>query len=228
MALPEEDVAVEQGGAGSLVKAAAGGDTAAWEALVARFNGLVWSIARGYRLSSADAADVFQTVWLRLAEHLGRIDNPDHIGAWLATTARRESLRVARSGTRTVPLDDAAVLDLAQTDEASPEQAVLQAEQARLDAQRARRMWRAFGELSARCQQLLRVLIATPPPTYAEAAVALDLPVGSIGPTRARCLQQLRRRLAGEVSETVLHAHIWEREKRREDGRAGRARRHEA
>jgi RNA polymerase sigma factor (sigma-70 family) len=203
MPLPEEDVAVEHGGAGSLVKAAGGGDAAAWEALVESFSGLVWSIARGYRLSSADAADVFQTVWLRLAEHLGRIENPDHIGAWLATTARRESLRVARGGARTIPMDDAALLDFAQTDEASPEQAVLQAEQARLDAQRARRMWHAFGELSARCQQLLRVLIATPPPTYAEVAAALDLPVGSIGPTRARCLQQLRRRLAGEVSETA-------------------------
>ncbi len=182
-------MAVEHGGAGSLVKSAAGGDPAAWQALVESFSGLIWSIARGYRLGSADAADVVQTVWLRLAEHLGRIENPDHIGAWLATTARRESLRIARGG--------------AQTDEASPEQAVLQAEQARLDAQRARRLWRAFSELSARCQQLLRVLIATPPPTYAEAAAALGVPVGSIGPTRARCLQQLRRRLAGEVSETV-------------------------
>ena len=215
--------AVEQGEAGSLVKAAAGGDNAAWEALVGSFDGLVWSIARGHRLSSADAADVFQTVWLRLAEHLGRIENPDQIGAWLATTARRESLRVARSGARTVPMDDAALLDFVQTNEASPEQAVLQAEQARSDAERASRMWRAFGELSARCQRLLRVLVVTPPPTYAEVAAALDLPVGSIGPTRARCLQQLRRRLAGEVSETASRAPINEGEKRREDGRAGRA-----
>jgi len=203
MASPEEDVAVERGGAGSLVKSAAGGDPAAWQALVDSFSGLIWSIARGYHLGSADAADVFQTVWLRLAEHLGRIENPDQIGAWLATTAKRESLRIARGGARTVPMDHAALIDFAQTDEASPEQAVLQAEQARLDAQRARRLWRAFSELPARCQQLLRVLIATPPPTYAEVAAALDVPVGSIGPTRARCLQQLRRRLAGEVSETV-------------------------
>lgn len=216
-------MAVDHGEAGSLVKAAAGGEASAWEALVESFSGLVWSIARGYRLSSADAADVFQTVWLRLAEHLGRIENPDHIGAWLATTARRESLRVARTGARTVPMDDTALIDLAQTDDASPEQAVLQAEQAGLDAQRARRMWRALGELSARCQQLLRVLIATPPPTYAEVAAALNLPVGSIGPTRARCLEQLRRRLAGEVSEKGSHAHISKGERRLEDGRAGRA-----
>ena len=213
-------MAVQQGGAGSLVKAAAAGDDAAWEALVRSFSGLVWSIARGYRLSSADAADVFQTVWLRLAEHLGRIENPDHIGAWLATTARRESLRVARSGARTVAMDDAGLLEFAQTDEASPEQALLQAEQARFDAERATRMWRAFGELSVRCQELLRVLIATQRPSYAEVAAALDLPVGSIGPTRARCLKQLRRRLAGEVSEAESRAHISQGEKRREDRRA--------
>src|SRR5260370_7473154 len=137
MAVPGEVVAGEQGGGGRLVKSAAGGDPAAWQALVESFSGLIWSIARGYRLGSADAADVVQTVWLRLAEHLGRIENPDHIGAWLATTARRESLRIAPAGARTVPRDHAALLDFAQTDEASPEQAVLQAEQARLDPQRA-------------------------------------------------------------------------------------------
>jgi DNA-directed RNA polymerase specialized sigma24 family protein len=64
------------------------------------------------------------------------------------------------------------------------------------------RLWRAFGALSSRCQKLLRVLIATPPPNYAEVSAALDMPLGSIGPTRARCLRQLRERLADEVSET--------------------------
>ena len=127
-------------------------------------------------------------------------------GAWqtadhrdIATTAKRESLRIARGGAWTVPMDHAGLLDFAQAEEASPEQAVLQAEQARLDAQRARRLWRAFSELSARCQQLLRVLIATPPRTYAEVAAALGMPVGSIGPI-----------------------HINKGEKRREGGRARR------
>src|SRR5262249_47020655 len=83
----------EAGGVGSVVKAAGGGDATAWRALVENFSSLIWSIARGHRLGSADAADVFQTVWLRLAEHLSRIENPDHVGAWLATTAKRESLR---------------------------------------------------------------------------------------------------------------------------------------
>ncbi|HKA98935.1 MAG TPA: sigma-70 family RNA polymerase sigma factor [Streptosporangiaceae bacterium] len=204
---------MQHGGVGSLVKAAAGGDATAWRALVENFSSLIWSIARGHRLGSADAADVFQTVWLRLAEHLSRIENPDHVGAWLATTAKRESLRVARSGARTVPMDDKALADLTPAGEPSPEQVVLRAEQTRLDAQLARRMWGIFGEMSSRCQQLLRVLMATPAPSYAQVAAALDLPLGSIGPTRARCLQQLRIRLVSEVSGTGSPAHKNEREK---------------
>ncbi len=189
--------------AGRLVTAATANDSAAWTALVEGFSGLVWSVARGYRLGHADAADVFQTTWLRLAEHLSRIENPERVGAWLATTARHESLRVIRGASRLVLTADPDVLDPGQVDDETPEQAVLDAEQAQLDDARAARLWRAFGALSSRCQKLLRVLIATPPPNYAEVAAALDMPLGSIGPTRARCLRQLRERLAGEVSETV-------------------------
>jgi RNA polymerase sigma factor (sigma-70 family) len=198
-----ENVPVHPTEAGRLVRAAAANDSAAWTALVEGFSGLVWSVARGFRLGHADAADVFQTTWLRLAEHLSRIENPDRVGAWLATTARHESLRVVRGASRFVLTADPDVLDPGHADEESPEQAVLDAEQAQLDQARAARLWRAFGALSGRCQRLLRVLIATPPPNYAEVAAALDMPLGSIGPTRARCLRQLRERLAGEVSETV-------------------------
>lgn len=192
---------------GGLVRAAASGDSAAWKAIVERFSGLVWAVTRGYRLGSADAADVFQTTWLRLAEHLDRITNPERIGAWLATTARRESLRVARTSARTVPADDATLVGFGLVEHHSPEQAVLDAEQAMLDSQRARQVWRAFRGLSARCQQLLRILMATPPPSYAEVAAALDVPVGSIGPTRIRCLEHLRRMLTGNVSEPLLCTH---------------------
>jgi RNA polymerase sigma factor (sigma-70 family) len=190
-----------------LVRAAAGGDSAAWAAIVEHFSGLVWAITRGYRLRSPDAADVFQTTWLRLAEHLDRIASPERLGAWLATTARRESLRITRTSARTVPAPDATLVGLGQVDDHSPEQAVLDAELAMLDAERARQLWRAFRELSARCQQLLRVLMASPPPSYAEVGAALGMPVGSIGPSRARCLDRLRQMLTGKVSAQLLCTH---------------------
>jgi RNA polymerase sigma factor (sigma-70 family) len=212
---------VEQGEPGRLVKAAAQGDEAAWRELVERFSGLVWAVARGFRLNTADASDVYQTVWLRLAEHLGRIQSPDQVGAWLATTARRESIRVVRGRRRTTPIEDSALADLIPADEISPERTVLQAEQARLEADRAKHMWRAFRDLPARCQQLLRILMASHRPSYAEAAAALDVPVGSIGPTRARCLRQLRR-LMGEVSGSESQARTKKRDQRGDD-RAGRA-----
>jgi RNA polymerase sigma factor (sigma-70 family) len=188
----------------SLVRAAAGGETAAWKAIVEHFSGLVWAVTRGYRLGSADAADVFQTTWLRLAEHLDRIASPERLGAWLATTARRESLRIARTGARTIPADGATLVGFGHVDGHTPEQAVLDAEQAMLDSERARQLWRAFRELSDRCQQLLRVLMASPPPSYAEVGAALGMPVGSIGPSRARCLDRLRQMLTGNVSAQLL------------------------
>lgn len=180
---------------GDLVAAAGSGDDGAWRLLVEHFSGLVWSVARGYGLGSADAADVFQTTWLRLTEHLDRLDHPERVGGWLATTARHEALRVLRAGARMVPMDDRFASHLSDLGAASPERAVLDAEQDMLDADRARLLWHTFGELSARCQRLLRVLMASPPPRYAEVAAALGMPVGSIGPTRARCLAQLREKL---------------------------------
>jgi RNA polymerase sigma factor (sigma-70 family) len=184
---------------GSLVRAAARGDKAAWQALIERFSGMIWSIARSYRLSHADAADVSQITWLRLAENIGKINNPDRVGAWLATAARRESLQIIRSTGRTVPTDDMAVFDDGGGDVNPTEDEVLRAESEQESADQVKLVWRALARLSARCQQLLRVLMASPPPSYAEVAAALDLPVGSIGPTRARCLERLRKEL-GDVS----------------------------
>ena len=174
---------------GDLVTAAARGDDAAWKALVEQFSGLIWSVTRAYRLASADAADVFQVTWLRLAEHIGRLEHPEHVGSWLATTARREALRASRASARVVLTDDDAVFDAQDARGETPEQAVLRSE-------RADQLWRAFRTLPARCQMLLRLLMATPPPSYTEVAAALDRPVGSIGPTRARCLRLLREKLA--------------------------------
>jgi RNA polymerase sigma factor (sigma-70 family) len=181
---------------GLLVRGAAGGDEAAWHGLVARFSSLVWAVARAHRLTNADAADVYQTTWLRLAEHIGRIEHPDRIGAWLATAARRECLQSLRSAAKTAPTDDMDRLDITPAVGNPTEEAVLAAETEREDAARAATMWRAFGELSGRCRELLRILMASPPPSYAEVAAALGLPLGSIGPTRARCLQRLREEMA--------------------------------
>lgn len=172
---------------GELVRSAAEGDRDAWDALVARFSGLVWSIARSHRLNAADAADVSQTAWLRLVENLGRIREPDRVGAWLAATTRNECLRVIRKSGRQVPTD-------LETDHEP-----LPADTAPLDAgllagERNEQLWRAFAAISARCQVLLRTLIADPPLSYEEVSAALGMPVGSIGPTRARCLDHLRRK----------------------------------
>src|SRR5262249_43520186 len=155
--------------------------------LVERFSGLVWAVARAHRLATADAADVFQTTWLRLAEHIRRIDRPDRIGAWLATAARRECLQSLRSAGRTLPIDDMERLDITPAVGNPTEEAVLAAEQEKEDADRAAAVWQALDRVSARCRELLRVLMASPPPSYAEVAAALGLPLGSIGPTRARC-----------------------------------------
>lgn len=171
----------------TLVRAAADGDQAAWNALVDRFNGLVWSVARSHRLSTPDASDVVQTTWLRLVEHLDRLQDPERVGAWLATTARRESLRALRLSARQVVVDD---LPDAGTD--------AQLGAALFEAERDRALWAAFGGLSERCQTLLRVLVADPPPSYEEVSAALDMPIGSIGPTRARCLERLRGLAEGQ------------------------------
>jgi RNA polymerase sigma factor (sigma-70 family) len=188
---------VEDDDTGLLVTAAAGGDKTAWQALVQRFSGLVWSITRAYHLSRADAADVSQTTWLRLAEHIDKINNPERVGAWLATAARRECLQNIRVNARAVPTEDMTRFDDPASDDNPTEGEVLRAESEREEADRAKVIWQAIARLSLRCQQLLRILMTSPPPSYAEVAAALDLPVGSIGPTRARCLQRLRVELAG-------------------------------
>lgn len=170
-----------------LVRGAAAGDQRAWDALVDRFGGLVWSIARAHRLGAADAADVSQTAWLRLVENLDRIRDPERVGAWLATTTRNECLRVIRRSGRQVPTD--MEVDAEPPDTESP-----LADEGLLAGERDAALWQAFSSISERCQVLLRLLIADPAPSYEEIGAALGMPIGSIGPTRARCLEHLRRR----------------------------------
>jgi RNA polymerase sigma factor (sigma-70 family) len=177
----------EEAPTAQLVAAARAGDQAAWDALVGRFASLVWTVARAHRLEGEDAADVFQTTWLRLVEQLPRLREPDRVGAWLATTARRECLRVLRRSQReTVSRPD--VLDAVPDDAPGFDDTLVRAEQ-----QQA--LWHHLQITPDRCRRLLWVLVADPPLTYTEVAEVLDMPIGSIGPTRRRCLEQLRRRL---------------------------------
>jgi len=163
------------------------GDAVAWVAVTERYSNLLWSVARGLRMSEADAADAVQTTWLRLMENLDDIREPDRLGPWLATIVRRECYTIYRRAARfqsgepdgpdgwdgiggaTVPLEEELLRD-----------------------ERDVMLWRALGRLRPGCQRLLRVFMADPPPSYAEVAAAPDIPVGSIGPTRRRCLKCLR------------------------------------
>ncbi|WP_117212444.1 RNA polymerase sigma factor [Allorhizocola rhizosphaerae] len=172
-----------------LLESAAAGDQRAWDSIVDRYSGLVWSVARGFRLNQADAADVHQATWLRLVEQLGSIRDPERLGAWLATTARREALGLLRRANRDVPTDDMFAFERQDVARPEPDHHVLVRE-------RDHALWRAFSELPGSCQSLLRMLLVDPPPSYAEVSAALDIPIGSIGPTRARCLEHLRRKVS--------------------------------
>ncbi|MEU8713263.1 sigma-70 family RNA polymerase sigma factor [Streptomyces sp. NPDC048663] len=185
---------VDRAEVGALVQSAVDGDAAAWKALVEGLSPLVWSVVRAHRLSDADGHEVYQTVWFRFAQHLGRIREPDKAGSWLASTARNECLKVIRGLTRLMPTDDPQVLDRV-SEERTPEQSLIDAEDRADEAERIRLLWQEFEELGDRCRQLLRVLMASPPPSYAEVSGALGIAVGSIGPLRQRCLRRLRARL---------------------------------
>ncbi len=175
-----------------LVESAAAGDQRAWDSLIETFGGLVSSVVRDYRLSDADAAEVEQATWLRLVENLVRLRDPGRIGLWLATTARRECLQHLRHASRVIPTEDVfeQVCDSETLDAAV------------LTEERDRALWSTVAELPDRERQLLGMLIMDPPASYAEISVTLQMPVGSIGPTRARVLRRLRR----EAWHHGLHA----------------------
>ena len=169
-----------------LVRAAGAGDSRAWDALVQRFASTVWAVARAHRLNASDAADVSQTTWMRLVENLDRIQQPDRVGAWLATTARRESLRLLRLSGRQVPGSDQldAVADPRSLE--GPEHNVAVHDRASL-------INRLVETLPPKSRLLLQFLSAASPLSYKDISDVLDMPIGSIGPTRARALEHLRR-----------------------------------
>lgn len=169
---------------GALVSRARDGDQRAWDALVDRYGPTLVAVCRRYRLSEADAADVRQTVWLRLLESLARLREPEALPGWLVTTTKRECLRLLRLETRSGTLaPDREVID--ESDDAVVDRNLLRAE--RHAALRA-----AFADLSPPCQQLLRLLMSDPPLPYEQISQLMKIPIGSIGPTRARCLSRLR------------------------------------
>lgn len=174
----------DEGDLPEVVAAAAAGDSAAWRVLTDRFGGMIMAIARSCRLNEADVAEIHQVTWLRLVENISRIEQPERIGGWLATTARRESLRIVRSKSR-VSLDHDMLLRLPDAESKPLDTKMLANESAEL-------VRRAFAQLPSHCQRLLGILAGDDAPPYKEISKAISMPIGSIGPTRGRCLEHLR------------------------------------
>ena len=171
----------------TLVTRAANADQQAWGTLVERYAPLIWSICRRYQLGGADAEDVGQAVWLQLAGHMGKIRDPAAIAGWLATTTRRECIRVLRasSGPQAARYMPAV--------EIIPDEETGTAEQELLAAERHAALREAITRLPPSCQQLITMLAEDPPVPYAQISAELGIPAGSIGPRRGRCLDKLRR-----------------------------------
>lgn len=150
----------------------------------------LWHVARAHGLGQQEAQDVVQSTWLALVRSRDSIRDARTVLAWLTTTARRESWRVARSEGRSDPVEDEALERLGETNEAAEATAVGHLE--------GERLWRAVERLSERCRRLIRVIAFAERPDYAHLSAELGIPVGSIGPTRGRCLGKLRE-LLGEM-----------------------------
>ena len=163
-----------------LVERARDGDELAWRELVARVKNLVWKTVNGFRLGRGDAEDAFAATFFRLAEHIDTIRDPERLPGWVATTARNESLAIIRRNRRSLGID--------------PTDAVTSGDYAEriVDGELKQAIHESFKQLSEACQQLLRLLTADPPLSYEDVAAVLDMPMGSIGPNRQRCLERLR------------------------------------
>jgi RNA polymerase sigma factor (sigma-70 family) len=180
----------------SLLDAARGGNENALGQIVTEVSPLLWQVARAAGLSSGDAEDVLQTVWLRLISHLDDIRSSTALTAWLVVTTRRESWRVRAAGRKQLPADQEWLAAL-------PDEAPGSEAQAIVDDQR-RALWDAIGQLSPRCQELLRIVAFVSRPDYATVAAALGIPRGSVGPTRGRCLAKLRDSLSAGPEGSLL------------------------
>jgi RNA polymerase sigma factor (sigma-70 family) len=163
------------------------GDQGAMDDLVQLLSPVLWQVVRGCGLDREAAEDVVQTTWLALVRSADGITEARAVSGWLCTTARREAWRVSRQGSRQTPAAEE-ILDRHLPDEPAPEQQVV------LDDENAR-LWDCLKQLPERCQRLLRIVAAAPRPDYTAIASDLGMPVGSIGPTRGRCLEKLRLEL---------------------------------
>jgi RNA polymerase sigma factor (sigma-70 family) len=171
----------------ALVCRVAGGDQVAWNELIERYSPLVWSICLRYQLDSQEIDDVGQSVWLLLVEHIGSLREPAALPGWLATTTKHECLRALRAARRR----DLQALPLPDHMPLGPSDTMIEHEVIKAERDAALRM--ALAELPPNCHDLLSMLISDPPPGYAQISATLGIPMGSIGPTRARCLERLRR-----------------------------------
>ena len=177
---------------GQVLRRVIEGDQGAWDELVEQFGGLVWSVARGYRLGTL-TDDVVQTVWLRLAEHCDRIRDPRRLAGWLATTTRNEALRVVKKQARSYSMGDL------------PEQAdqsVSSLDEIVTDDDTLGHVLDSFRQLNDNDQELLRLLCTVPPLDYATIAEMLGRSVGSIGPSRDRALKKIRKMLPAGLHES--------------------------
>lgn len=164
------------------------GEDGGLDDLVRLLSPVLWQVVRAYGLDRDLAEDVVQTTWLRLVHHRDAIKDPQAIGSWLTTTARREAARVAGRSRRDAPTAPADLPVRAGTHPSAEHEVVVRSE--------ADRLWGAVGLLSERCRRLLRVIAFSDRPEYADLATDLKMPIGSIGPTRGRCLDKLRRLVA--------------------------------
>jgi len=170
-----------------LVTRATNGDQQAWDVLVERYAPLVWSICHRHRLADADADDVGQSVWLKLTAQLDKVRDPAALPGWLATTTRRECSRVLRTARGSQAAGY--VLDA----ESIPDEQTGMAERELLVAERHAALREAVTRLPPCCQRLIAMLTEDPPVPYTQISAKLGIPVGSIGPSRGRCLDKLRR-----------------------------------
>lgn len=165
------------------------GDDGAWEALVRRYGRLVHGIAQRCGLGPDDAADLLQNVYLVIYRNLGLLDEPAALGGWISTIARREAWRMARRRRQRADREGTAIDEATATDPPRAEERLQRIEVAFL-------VERSLERLDERCRRLLEILFwERPAPSYEEVSERLGMPIGSIGPTRGRCLGKLRRAL---------------------------------